>query len=57
SFSRTPEQMALFAGLLGIVSVMLGLAGSWHWDTPAGPSVVVAAALLFGLTRAAVPVK
>ncbi|MES9943319.1 MAG: metal ABC transporter permease, partial [Candidatus Thiodiazotropha sp. 6PLUC7] len=29
SFSRTPEQMALFAGLLGIVSVMLGLAGSW----------------------------
>ncbi|MES9854224.1 MAG: zinc ABC transporter permease subunit ZnuB [Candidatus Thiodiazotropha sp. L084R] len=57
SFSRTPEQMALFAGVLGIVSVMLGLAGSWHWDTPAGPSVVVAAASLFGITRTIVPVK
>ncbi|MES9930301.1 MAG: metal ABC transporter permease, partial [Candidatus Thiodiazotropha sp. 6PDIVS] len=57
SFSRTPEQMALFAGVIGIVSVILGLAGSWHWDTPAGPSVVVAAASLFGLTRTIVPVR
>ncbi|MES9981314.1 MAG: zinc ABC transporter permease subunit ZnuB [Candidatus Thiodiazotropha sp. 6PLUC5] len=57
SFSRTPEQMALFAGLLGIVSVMLGLAGSWHWDTPAGPSVVVAAALLFGVSRIVAPIR
>ncbi|MEW8291447.1 MAG: zinc ABC transporter permease subunit ZnuB [Candidatus Thiodiazotropha endolucinida] len=50
-FSRTPEQMALVAAAVGAVAVVLGLAGSWQWDTPAGPSVVVAAALLFGVTQ------
>ncbi|MEJ2592222.1 MAG: zinc ABC transporter permease subunit ZnuB [Candidatus Thiodiazotropha sp.] len=46
-FSHTPEQMALLAALIGALAVVLGLAGSWRWDTPAGPSVVTAAALLF----------
>ncbi|MES9977050.1 zinc ABC transporter permease subunit ZnuB [Candidatus Thiodiazotropha sp. LNASS1] len=50
-FSRTPEQMALVAAAVGALAVVLGLAGSWQWDTPAGPSVVVAAAMLFGLTQ------
>ncbi|PUB91707.1 MAG: zinc ABC transporter permease subunit ZnuB [gamma proteobacterium symbiont of Ctena orbiculata] len=50
-FSRTPEQMALLAVAVGVLAVILGLAGSWQWDTPAGPSVVVATALLFGLTQ------
>ncbi|MCP5140914.1 MAG: zinc ABC transporter permease subunit ZnuB [Gammaproteobacteria bacterium] len=47
--SRTPEQMAVLAALFGIAAVAVGLAGSWRWDTPAGPSVVVAAILLFAL--------
>jgi zinc transport system permease protein len=50
-FSHTPEQMALIAAAMGSLAVALGLAGSWRWDTPAGPSVVAAAALLFGLTQ------
>lgn len=50
-FSRTPEQMAIIAAAVGALSVVLGLAGSWQWDTPAGPSVVMAAAILFGLTQ------
>ncbi|OMH39479.1 zinc ABC transporter permease subunit ZnuB [Motiliproteus sp. MSK22-1] len=45
--SKTPEQMAFFASLIGCISVCLGLWGSYQWDTPAGPSVVVSAALLF----------
>ncbi|MCB1734705.1 MAG: metal ABC transporter permease [Gammaproteobacteria bacterium] len=45
--SRTPEQMAVIAALFGIGAVVLGLAGSWHWDTPTGPSVVVGAIVLF----------
>ncbi len=49
--SRSPEQMALFAALAGVVSVSGGLYGSWHLDTPAGPSIVVAAALLFALLQ------
>jgi len=50
-FSRTPEQMVFVAASVGAFSVVLGLAGSWNWDTPAGPSVVVAAALLFTLSQ------
>ncbi len=45
--SSTPEQMAVIASLLGCVAVMLGLFGSYQWDTPAGPSVVVAALFEF----------
>ena len=53
SLARTPEKMALMASLVGMLSVALGLMASWQWDTPAGPSVVVVAALLFllSLTR------
>lgn len=50
-FSRTPEQMALIAALIGSIAVVGGLAGSWQWDTPAGPSIVAAAATLFGATQ------
>jgi len=49
-FSRTPEQMAIWASLLGCIAVAMGLYLSWHWDTPTGPSIVVAASLLFTLT-------
>ncbi|MCR6628884.1 MAG: metal ABC transporter permease [Magnetospirillum sp.] len=50
--SRTPEQMAALAAVLGASSVVLGLAGSWRFDTPSGPSVVVAALALFTLSLA-----
>lgn len=46
-FSRTPEQMAVYASCIGALSVFLGLCLSWWQDTPAGPSVVVSAFLLF----------
>ena len=49
-FAHTPEQMAIFASLVGCIAVALGLYMSWHWDTPTGPSVVLAASLLFILT-------
>ena len=50
-FAKGPESMALLASLLGAISVCIGLAMSWHYDTPAGPSVVVAAAGLFMLSQ------
>lgn len=46
-FAAGPEQMALYAALLGIAAVLLGLFGSLEFDTPAGPSVVVAALFFF----------
>jgi zinc transport system permease protein len=48
--SRSPETMALWAVLLGAVAVIAGLAISLYADTPAGPSIVLAAAALFLLT-------
>ena len=47
--SQTPEQMAIFAGLLGTLSVLGGVSLSWFIDTPAGPSVVVSALVIFML--------
>lgn len=49
-FARTPEQMGLLASILGMAAVIIGLSLSWHWDTPAGPSVVIAATSLFIVT-------
>ena len=45
--STTPEAMAVLAAIIGSVSVIGGLFGSLQWDTPAGPSVVLAAVALF----------
>ncbi len=41
--AKTPEQMALLASVFGCIAVLAGIWASWTWDTPAGPSVVVAA--------------
>ncbi len=46
-FARTPEQMALFAALLGMMAVTGGILASLRWDLPGGPSVVVTAFALF----------
>ena len=51
-FSRTPEQMAAIAALIGAVAVVGGLAGSYGFDTPAGPTIVLVALALFGLSAA-----
>ena len=52
SLSRTPEVMAAAAVAVGATAVGAGLAGSLTWDTPAGPSIVVAAFVLFLLSLA-----
>jgi len=46
-FAANPEQMAVLAALIGIAAVIAGLYGSLNFDTPSGPSIVVAALLLF----------
>jgi zinc transport system permease protein len=45
--ARTPEAMAIIATLLGVVAVLGGLWGSWQWDLPSGPAIVVASAVVF----------
>lgn len=47
-----PEQMAVLAALIGAAAAVAGLFGSLQFDTPAGPSIVVAALGLFILSLA-----
>ena len=54
-FSSSPEQMAVIAAIVGLGSVWLGLLGSLEWDTPAGPSIVVAALVCFVISVLPVP--
>jgi len=49
-FAVGPEQMAVYASSAGIIAVAAGLFGSLRWDTPSGPSIVVAALCLFVLS-------
>jgi len=46
-FARTPETMAVLAILFGALASVGGVLGSLIADTPAGPSIVVAAAVIF----------
>ncbi len=50
-FASSPERMAAGAAVAGIGAVLVGLFVSGHLDTPAGPSIVVAALLLFAVSR------
>ena len=50
-FARNPELMAVGAVLIGIASTVAGMYASARFDTPAGPSIVVAALLVFVATR------
>ena len=50
-FATSPEQMAIGAAASGVAAVAGGLFASAELDTPSGPSIVVAALLLFALSR------
>ncbi|CCN85041.1 High-affinity zinc uptake system membrane protein znuB [Vibrio nigripulchritudo SFn27] len=50
-FSSTPEQMAVLSSVFGVIAVLSGLTFSWNLDTPAGPSVVISAAMIFILSQ------
>ncbi len=48
--ARTPVAMGVLASVVGILSAPLGLAVAFAADIPAGPSIVLAAAVLFVLS-------
>jgi len=48
--ARNPESMALFATVIGGAATLAGLALSLWQDTPAGPSIIVAAAVMFAVS-------
>lgn len=52
-FARTPEAMAVLAVAAGVVSVAGGLWAAFAFDVPAGPTIVVAALILFAVSAGA----
>ncbi len=48
--SVSPEQMAVLAAVIGVAAVIGGLYASLNYDTPSGPSIVVAAMVLFAIS-------
>lgn len=46
-FSRTPEAMALMAAIIGASGNVAGLALSYHFDSPTGPTIVCVVAAMF----------
>ncbi len=47
--ARTPEGMAVLAVLIGVLSALGGMVLSLRLETPAGPSIVTVAVMLFAL--------
>ncbi|MBT9384771.1 metal ABC transporter permease [Pseudooceanicola sp. CBS1P-1] len=56
-FANTPERMAGIAALIAVFATVSGLEGSLHFDTPAGPSIVCCAAVVFMLTSLAAALR
>jgi zinc transport system permease protein len=56
-FARTPVSMAAVAAAVAALAVACGLAASLLWDTPAGPSMVVASAALFAVSVMVAPMR
>jgi zinc transport system permease protein len=48
--AQTPEQMAVYAAVFGMLAVAVGLLLSVTFDTPGGPSIVLVLAALFAVS-------
>lgn len=47
--AHSPRQMAWFSAICGSCAMLIGIFASYHYDTPAGPTIVTAATSLFVL--------
>ena len=47
NFSTNPKQMVIYSIIGGVTSVLVGLFSSLEFNTPSGPSIIVASMLLF----------
>jgi zinc transport system permease protein len=45
--SKNPEEMAVKASIIGVISVVLGIFSSFYLDVPVGPTIVVVATVIF----------
>jgi len=57
ALARSPEAMAVWAALAGMIAVGLGLWASLSFDAPSGPAIVTAAFVLFALVHLAAAIR
>lgn len=50
-FSTSPEAMLMYALIFGVISIFGGVYASMLWDSPTGPSIVLAAVAIFFVSR------
>jgi len=50
-YSKSPIQMLVLSVFFAVLCVISGLGASLHWDVPTGPSMVLAAAAMFFVSR------
>lgn len=53
----TPERMAVLAAALAVTATTLGLVAAFVWDAPAGPAIVAASAVGFGISALTATLK
>lgn len=51
--ARTPERMAMLAVCVALASILVGLFAAYQLDSPAGPTIVCTAALMFVVSNIA----
>lgn len=51
-FAASPEWMIVISSILGCIAVVTGFWASLAWDWPTGPSIVVAASMIFAISLA-----
>lgn len=49
---RSPEMMAIAASIFAMIAVITGILGSFFWNTPSGPTIILALIVLFILSFA-----
>jgi len=48
--SSTPEQMAIYAAIIGVFSIVVGMFASFVLDSPTGPTIVCISAMVFAIS-------
>ncbi|AHA27606.1 metal ABC transporter permease [Candidatus Liberibacter americanus] len=56
-FSKSPESMVVISTIIGILGIIVGLYGSLVFDTPSGPSIIIATMIFFILSHIQIPKK
>lgn len=53
----SPISMAIIASVIGVIAIIMGIFGSIQFDTPSGPTIIIALVILFACTLMTTSIK